>query len=447
MSNTSGEYRRTLAYLYGLQNRGIKYGLRNIRALLAACGHPERNFSSLHVAGTNGKGSTSSFIASILQESGYRTGLYTSPHLVRFTERIRINGVEITQARLAEYARDMRRVIEKTQATFFEATTCIAFQYFADERIEVGVIETGLGGRLDATNVLTPLVSVITNVAMDHAEYLGTTIRAIAGEKAGIIKRGVPVVTASTSNDVLAVLRSTARKRRSPFHHVWEITDARITGNRGVQPAVQLKVPGVQIPTVELGHPGAHQAVNAALAVSALALASEGGVLRRPTGRSIARGLRRVVYNTGLGGRMQRLRNQDVAVTLDVAHNTDGMRVLADTLSACRVVYPIAVFGIVRDKDAGAVLDELRRVAKEVIAVEPATERARSGWETARIATERGIMAVNGGSVKQGLMIALRRLRSEHPASRRKLLVVGSHYVVGEAMEYFRRGRSENSLT
>ncbi len=438
MKRSEGEYRRTLTYLYGLQYRGIKYGLKNIRALLRACGNPECTFAVVHVAGTNGKGSTASFIASILQEAGYRTGLYTSPHLVDFTERIRINGARISEERLVMYAREMRPAFERTQATFFEATTCIAFRYFADERIEIGVIETGLGGRLDATNVVIPVVSIITNVGMDHTEYLGTTLRAIAREKAGIIKAGVPVVTASTSAEVLAVLRSAAKSRGSAFHHMWDVIAPYIVGSRKGCSEVRFSGSRWRIPPARLGYPGVHQVDNAALAVSALSLAAGRHRLARLTPGAIVRGLRHVFRNTGLGGRMQTLTHDGVQVTLDVAHNPDGMKVLADTLSDQHVVYPVAVFGIVRDKDAGAVLDELRRVAREVITVAPTTERARSSREIARIATERGILAKDGGSVSRGLALALKTVRAGNPPPRRKLLVAGSHYLVGEALQFFK---------
>ena len=439
MTRSRGTYHETLTYLYGLQYRGIKYGLRNIRALLTACGHPERQFPSVHIAGTNGKGSTSSFLASILQEAGYRTGLYTSPHLVNFTERIRINGIEIPEERLVQYAREMRGSFERTHATFFEATTCIAFRYFADERISVGVIETGLGGRLDATNTLTPMVSVITNVAMDHMEYLGSTLRAIAREKAGIIKRGVPVVTASTSSEVLAVLQSAARRRQSPLYYVRDLIDARVEGIKGGCAVVRFRDTAWRIPSVVLGHPGVHQVSNAALAVSALALAAGRHRLNHMNGAAVARGLRNVVRNTGLGGRLQTISHKGVRITMDVAHNPDGMRILAETLSSRRKAYPLAVFGIVRDKDAGAVLDELRRIVSEVIAVRPKTERARDSREIVSVATERGIPAVDGGSVQNGLKMALRLLSRGYPRSRRRLLVAGSHYLVGEAVQFFQK--------
>jgi dihydrofolate synthase / folylpolyglutamate synthase len=438
MIHGAGDYRRTLTYLYGLQYRGIKFGLRNIRQLLIACGNPERAFPSIHIAGTNGKGSTSTFLASIMQEAGYRTGLYTSPHLVRFSERIRINGVEISEKRLVEYARQMRPFFEKSHVTFFEATTCIAFRYFADEGIEIGIIETGLGGRLDATNVLAPLVSVITNVAMDHMEYLGSTLSAIAREKAGIIKPGVPAVTASRSGDALRVMKSIAQKQGSSLFEVRKRAITRLERVRKGSAVVKIRTRRWNLPAVGLGHPGLHQVANASLAVLAADIAMKRGALDRLTPATVVRGLRNVVKNTGLEGRMQMLKHNGVQVMLDVAHNPDGMKVLADSLSLRGVFFPVVVFGMVQDKDAGAVLEELRRVAGLVIAVEPATARARKAEEILKLATERGIPAVLGGSVGRGLAKGIKQALSESRA-RRRLLVAGSHYVVGEALPYFRR--------
>ena len=211
-------YHATLSYLYSLQYRGMKLGLRNVRTLVLAAGNPQRRFPSIHVAGTNGKGSTSSFIAACFTSAGYRTGLYTSPHLERFNERIRIDGLEIPDAEIVRLTRMLRPAIERTNATFFEATTVIAFSWFAREGVDVAVIETGLGGRLDATNVLKPMISVITNVALDHQEYLGNSLRMIAREKGGIIKPRTPVVTGSEDPDVIRVLKGIARKRSARFH-------------------------------------------------------------------------------------------------------------------------------------------------------------------------------------------------------------------------------------
>src|SRR5512135_1725144 len=206
-------YSASLRYLYGLQGRGMKFGLRNIRNLLTFAGDPEAKFPSIHVAGTNGKGSTAAFLASAFMEAGYSTGLYTSPHLVRFTERITINGRQISEGRLAKYVGALRSAIEKTGATFFEATTCVAFQYFADEEVDIAIIEVGLGGRLDATNTLAPLACVITSIGFDHMEYLGPTIPSIAAEKGGIVKSRTPVVIGPIARSAERTISEIARKR------------------------------------------------------------------------------------------------------------------------------------------------------------------------------------------------------------------------------------------
>ena len=422
-------YSETLRYLYALEYRGMKFGLRNIRTLVREAGHPERAFPSIHVAGTNGKGSTSAFLASAFIEAGYRTGLYTSPHLVRFTERIRINGKEIDGHRLAGYVRRLRPLIEKTRATFFEATTCVAFLYFADENVDVAVIETGLGGRLDATNVVRPMVSVITNVSLEHTEMLGKTVRAIAREKGGIIKPSIPVVTGATDPTVLAVLRRRAsscgvRLRESSK----TISIVRHAGGKTVSLASPLLAPGRLNP----GLAGEHQIANAALALLTLDT-----LIRTSPGRSISaaltsavirRAFERVASNTGLRGRLENLRYRGRTILLDVAHNPAGMGILVRELHNMSEANMVAVFGVMRDKDYSAMLAELATVADRVIAVAPAEKRALPSGKLLRIGKDLGIRMVNGGSVASGVRKALRSSR------RGVILITGSHYVVGEAL-------------
>ncbi len=208
--SSHGAYQETIEYLFGLQKHGIKLGLSNSIRLLELMGAPHRSFRSVHIAGTNGKGSTAAFITGMLQAAGYRVGLYTSPHLVSFTERMRINGVQITEAQVVALAERVRECASRpvpgagpAAPTFFEVTTAMAFTWFAEEQVDLAVIEVGMGGRLDATNVITPLLSVITNIDLEHTEFLGTTLELIAAEKAGIIKQGVPVVTGVVQPEVV----------------------------------------------------------------------------------------------------------------------------------------------------------------------------------------------------------------------------------------------------
>jgi dihydrofolate synthase/folylpolyglutamate synthase len=430
-------YRDTLRYLYALEYRGMKFGLRNIRMLVREAGHPERAFPSIHVAGTNGKGSTSSFLASAFTEAGYKTGLYTSPHLVRFTERIRINGKEIDGTRLVSYVRRLRPLIEKTRATFFEATTCVAFLYFADEEVDVAVIETGLGGRLDATNVVRPLVSVVTNVSLEHTELLGNSVRAIAREKGGIIKPSVPVVTGATDQEVLAVLRRRAavcgvRLRESSK----TVSIARHAGGK----SVSMASPRLALGRFNPGLAGIHQQHNAALALCALdaLLGTPGG--KRGFGALkpavIRRGFERVERNTGLSGRLQSLVGRRRPILLDVAHNPAGMRTLVKELTTRGGKNLVAVFGVMKDKDYSTMLAELATAAGSVIAVAPAQKRALPAAELFRVGNELGFRMVMGGGVASGIRKALRT------AKKGGILITGSHYVVGEAL---RALRSENA--
>ncbi len=403
----------------------MKFGLRNTRRLLEYVGNPHRSFPSVHVAGTNGKGSTASFLASVFTEAGYRTALYTSPHLVRFTERIRINGAEIPEQRLVEYVRLLRPAIEETRSTFFEATTCVAFLYFADEEVDVAVLETGLGGRLDATNVVVPEVSVITSVGFDHMDYLGNTIRSIAREKGGIIKHGIPAVTSSRDKVVLEVLAGIARRRRTRLTRAW--TRARVSASR----PGRVRTAAFGEIRMRPGLGGHHQAANAQLAVAALDLlmtrTGTAAKFSRLTGRTIERGLSRVVRNVGLQGRLQWM---DGRICLDVAHNPDGVRTLVQALGSRRRSRRIAVFGAMKDKDWHSMLRELGAAVDRFILVAARTPRAIPVKELLREARRLGFEAVGATSVRAGVRMARRG-----QGRRGEILVTGSHYVVGEFLE------------
>lgn len=419
-------FSRSIAYLYALQGRGMKFGLRNIRALLKTVDNPHERIRTIHVAGTNGKGSTTCFLASIFMEAGYRTGLYTSPHLVSFTERIRINGKPISERRLVEYVEKLRPAIEAHHATFFEATTAIAFLYFADEGVDIALIETGLGGRLDSTNVVTPLLSVITNIGLDHMEYLGPTLRQIAAEKGGIIKPKIPVVVGKIQSDVEGTLRGIARRRKSPYHVAAEVVS--MTASIGGR--ISFSAPAFHTPPARLGLDGSYQRVNARLAAAVIRT-----ILKRPTFRrlyprlsssTVQRGIERVRRNTGLHGRLDTIGR----VTLDVAHNPDGLRTAVGSLMEAGVGNLTAVFGAMKDKAYTEMLRHLAWVSETVVLVQPKTPRAASAKRLTSVARRLGVRAVLGGTVANGLKTAL---KSDH-----HVFVTGSHFVVGEALQYLK---------
>src|SRR3989338_5320207 len=325
-----------LGYMYSLERFGMKLGLDVITDLLQHLGNPHLQFKSIHVAGTNGKGSTCSFLASILQEAGYKTALYTSPHLVKFNERIKVNGNDISDQYLASLAKKIKKTAEqhKIELTFFEFTTALAFLYFARQKVDIVVVETGMGGRLDATNVLHPLLSVITNISFDHQKHLGDTLEKIAVEKAGIIKKEGMVVTAEKNPAVLEVFRKECRKKnaqlfvsegdfkivqRDIFHQAFEF--------HGLRYDIQML--------------GEHQIPNALLAILAVELLKEKGIAC--SSRSIQQGLQK----TRWAGRLQFIRKN---VLLDCAHNIAGMEMLqkfVQNLPRRKVL----VLGIAEDKE------------------------------------------------------------------------------------------------
>ncbi len=425
------QYSNSIRFLYGLQSRGMKFGLRNIRALLTAVGNPHQRFPSIHIAGTNGKGSTASFVASMFMEAGYKTALYTSPHLVRFTERIRINGEEISEERLVSYVQMIRSRVEELHATFFEATTCIAFQYFADEGVDIAVVEAGLGGRLDSTNVLTPLVSVITNVSFDHMEHLGNTLTKIASEKGGIIKSCVPCVTSSTESRVLKTLKRVADARDSRLIESRRVLSTKIAPSGNERLIVGFTSTRLKIPMTRLGLGGEHQLENARTAAACVNV-----ILRKKENRqkfphlntaAIKAGLERVVKNTGLNGRFQQS-NLDRRFVFDVAHNPEGMRTLLSSMEGGWTTNLVVVFGVMKDKDYVSMITTIARHGGKVIAVEPRTKRALGAAKIVKLCKAEGLESYDGGSVANGMRLAA------HLPETKRILVTGSHYVVGEAL-------------
>jgi dihydrofolate synthase/folylpolyglutamate synthase len=362
VSDPHSAYAHALSRLLGLQRFGVRPGLETTRAALAAVGDPQRGLSVVHVTGSNGKGSTAAFIERMLREAGYATGLFTSPHLSRFTERIRISGEEIGEAELA--ALTDRVLALPLELTLFEAVTVMAFLVFA-ERANIVVLEAGLGGRLDSTNVVeSPLCTVVTGVALEHTDVLGDTLVAIAREKAGIWKPGVPAVLACRDDAARAVLLDEAARLGAPAYLLGR--DFSLTqGTSGLA----YQGPGGALTVDALGLAGVHQQDNAALALAATALACER--LDAP----IADGARRRgLAEVRWPGRLEAVTDD---VLVDAAHNPDGARTLAAALPSLANGRPITlVLGVASDKDAAAMLAALRPLVTRVVATRPPSPRA-----------------------------------------------------------------------
>jgi dihydrofolate synthase/folylpolyglutamate synthase len=397
-----------LLWLDSLQGSGIRPGLGRMRILLRQLGRPERACPSVIVAGTNGKGSTSATLASILNASGYRTGLYTSPHLVELRERWMIGGTMIDETSLSKAIDRLRIAADQTGIvpTYFEALTLIAFIAFADANCNVMVLEVGMGGRLDATNVVRPLATLITPVGFDHMEFLGTTIRKIASEKAGVIHRGAIVLTSNDDLTVLAVLRKRAAKFGSPFHVVTE---------RHATPL-----------------PGAFQARNAALAVHAAEELQP--ILTRITPQSIERG----VAGTRWRGRLERIEHGGKVIWIDGGHNAHAIASVAPFITE-RVTPPrLLVFGIMSDKDIVDVTASLFPLFDAIITTEPYPPRSAPAQQLAEIANGMSIDAVAEPEPRRAVA---RALESRYQS----IVIAGSLYLAGAAIEFFDAHRKEKS--
>lgn len=397
------------AYLASLKPLSMRFGLDRVVRGLLALGRPDKAFATLHVAGTNGKGSTCAMAAEALRTAGHRVGLYTSPHLIRFEERIQVDGVPISAGELASAVREVRRACPWHETnepeeclTYFEFATLLGFLHFAQTRCDVAVVETGLGGRLDATNAIAPTVTAIARIGLDHTALLGGTVEEIAFEKAGILKAGVPaVVHAVQPAGALDVLRREARKRGALF----EVAPSDVEG--------------------EVSLPGPHQRANAGLAKAALLALDRSGVAVPKS--AITAGLAR----TRWPGRLEMLNG----VLLDGAHNGQGALALAEALEALHPGRPVElVLGVLADKDLEAMVAVLAPVVRSAHAVAPATPRARSAEEVAAVARKAGLPA----DAHKDLPSAL-----EHATAKAKegglVCVAGSLYLVGEAREMLSR--------
>jgi dihydrofolate synthase/folylpolyglutamate synthase len=402
---------------------GIRWGLGRVRTLLSAVGDPQRAFAAVHVAGTNGKGSVAALIASVLTERGHRTGLYTSPHLVEFRERIVVGGVPVDEETIARDAARLAPTVAETGATFFEATTALAFLCFAEAAVEVAVVEVGLGGRLDATNVLQPLGSTITNVAWDHAEYLGSSLSAIAREKAGILKAGTPASVGLVGPELEPVFRSAAAERgaRLAFLREWASLEGLETGLEGtrLRYASPARPGGLALRTPL---PGMHQAWNAALAAMTLDRLPQPF---RPDDEELRRGFAAVRWP----GRLQVERTPEGAWVFDVAHNPAGVEALAAAIGALPLPRPLVVLvAILGDKPWAEMLPPLLRLADaSFFSMAPSAPLDRR-WDAAAAARSSGLAP----AVELDFERALARARAA--AGTGTVLVTGSCYTVGDAM-------------
>ena len=399
-------YQETLEWMFGqlpmYQQKGIsafKGKLDNILALSAYLGHPERKFKSIHVAGTNGKGSSSHMLASILQEAGYKVGLYTSPHLKDFRERIRVNGKPVSKKYVVDFVKKNKLFLEAHDLSFFEMTVGMAFRYFEKEKIDVAIVEVGLGGRLDSTNIILPEVSLITNIGYDHVEMLGDTIAKIAFEKAGIIKPGVPVVISEFQEETATVFNNMARERGAKIIFAGEV------------------IPG----TYKTSLLGSYQAKNVKGVVASIKELKGFNI----SAKHISDGLMKVSENTGLLGRWQFL-GENPTVVCDTAHNTEGLSIVLDQLNQQEFTNLHMVIGFVKDKNLEQILPLFPKKAHYYFC-RPNIQRGLDEVVLKTRAKEFGLRGEPYPSVNEALKAALRVAEKTD-----FVFVGGSTFVVAE---------------
>ncbi len=409
---------------------GYKEGLSNTLALDEHFGHPHQAYATIHVAGTNGKGSVSHTIAAVLQECGYRVGLYTSPHLVDFRERIRINGSPISEEYVVRFVEEERPFFEPLHPSFFEVTTAMAFKYFKDEKVDIAVVEVGLGGRLDCTNIITPIVSVITNISFDHTQFLGDTLAKIATEKAGIMKKGVPVVIGEANEETRPVFEQKAQETGAPICFAED--------DKEIVSALPQTSGGMLYHTRHWGDltgdlSGLYQEKNLNTVIAALQQIAREGYLTIDEGEpqpfcELSEALTHVAERTGLMGRWQTVQDYP-RVICDTGHNLGGWQYISKQLQqlSCRKLH--IVFGMVDDKDVDGVLELLPKDAKYYF-TKADSHRAINEHTLHEKATQHGLAGETFPTVNEAYMEAMR-----HAQRNDIVFVGGSSYVVGDFLK------------
>ncbi|MFS8616867.1 MAG: folylpolyglutamate synthase/dihydrofolate synthase family protein [Solitalea sp.] len=428
------DYRDTIDYLYSklpvfhrIGATAYRPDLGNIVKLCDALGQPHREFRSLHIGGTNGKGSVSHMLAAILHQAGYKTGLYTSPHLVDFRERIRVNGQMIPESEVIDFVSSQRPLIESLKPSFFEVTVAMAFDFFARQKVDIAVVEVGMGGRLDSTNIVHPDLSVITNIGFDHVQILGNTLEAIAGEKAGIIKSGIPVVIGEFQEATAAVFNQKAKESGSPIYFAsrdWEVH----TTPTGLSPFLNLTATSKRWHkelSLALDLTGRYQLKNIKTVLTAIAVLRQADY--RIEDRHLHDALNNVKQLTGFAGRWQILSTQPLVVC-DTAHNESGIREILIQLAATPHDRLHVVFGMVNDKEVDKVLDMLPKDARYYFC-KADVPRAMDAQALHRIASESGLQGTFFPSVKAAISAA-----REQAGADDLIFIGGSTFVVAEAI-------------
>ncbi|HEX5150132.1 MAG TPA: folylpolyglutamate synthase/dihydrofolate synthase family protein [Parafilimonas sp.] len=426
-------YADALQYLYEqlpmfsrIGAAAFKKDLSNTKQLCAVLNNPQTKFKCVHIAGTNGKGSVSHMLAAVLQTAGYKTGLYTSPHLKDFRERIRVNGEECSKDFVIEFTKKIIPAIEKLQPSFFELTVAMAFEYFAQQQVDIAVIETGLGGRLDSTNIIMPELSVITNIGYDHMNLLGNTLEKIAYEKAGIIKKNIPVIIGESINETRNVFQSSAKEKDAPLTFAQDnfyVQDFSYKHMQLKAEVVDKKKDEHHIYSLDL--PGVYQIKNIITVLETIhQLRLKNWKIKQ---HDVDAGLKKVKQLTALHGRWEKIKDEP-AVIVDVAHNVDGIKQLTEQLELVSYDELHIIIGFVKDKDVLNILPLLPKIANYYF-TKAQIPRAMNENDLAELAMQDGLHGKTFKEVNLALKEAL-----THAGKNDLILICGSVFLVGEVI-------------
>ncbi|MFC1569017.1 bifunctional folylpolyglutamate synthase/dihydrofolate synthase [bacterium] len=420
-------YTQAIDYLFSRRQKGMKLGLERMETLLHLLDHPEKMFKTIHIAGTNGKGSTAAMMASILQAAGYQTGLYTSPHLIDMRERIQIQGIMISEKQILKILNKMKPHIEATEASFFEVITAMAFVNFADQNIDIAVVETGLGGRLDATNTLTPILTIITEIGLDHTKILGKTLYPIAAEKAGIFKSGVPCVVGSRNSSVNAFFQVHAEKIGCPVHFAQKLASCQNVKMTETGSWSDITIHNTYYHQLYLRLLGDHQIHNLTTALVCMDILQK--MRWSITEEAVRTGLDQVQWPA----RLQLLQTQP-KILLDSAHNPLGAKQL---VKAIKTIFHyqklILIFGVLEDKDYRAMLKVLLPLADQLILTQPLSDRALSPKKLEHLPILKSRISLVEPDIKKAWQYALSLANPED-----MICGAGSIYFVGELLRLWK---------
>jgi dihydrofolate synthase/folylpolyglutamate synthase len=403
-------YNKCIDYLFSLERVGIKYDLKNINLILDKLGRPEKSFKAIHIAGTNGKGSVSAMINSVLMESGFKTGLYTSPHILDFRERILIDGKLISKNFIIDFTNKLITLIQKIQPSFFEVTTALAFEYFRQKRVKFAVIETGLGGRLDSTNILKPIIEIITSISIDHTNFLGNAIEKITKEKAGIIKKNSICVIGNVPAKSKKIIKQVCKKQKT------KLIDSS-----------KVKISNLSLPLI-----GAYQKNNLRTAVAALREISEQEKLPQIKS-NIKSGLKNIISNSNFHGRFEQI-NNNPKIIIDVSHNEQSLKNLSDNLKQIKYKNLYVIFGLMKDKQLSDCVAQIKKLtAEKIILTKPDYKRAAEPEELAEFfSSKKNIIT------KPGLKESYKYVQNQF-GKNDLLLVTGSFFVVSDFLKTYKK--------